>query len=130
MGIRIALIEDNKDHIYLISTMLEEYGEIGEVVVYEDAESALESLAHEQDNSHPPAPDLILLDLKLPRMSGLDFLAKFRQSPEGEKMPVFVLTSSDRVEERIRSDSLGVMSYIVKPLTDESVEYIIEKVSG
>lgn len=128
MALKVVLIEDNRDHIYLIRTMLEEYEEIGDVVVYEDAEGALESLFRADDNNQKSMPDLILLDLKLPRMSGLDFLAQIRQSSEGEHMPVFVLTSSDRLEERTRSDALGVMSYIVKPLTDESVENIINKI--
>ncbi len=126
MPLQVVLIEDNDDHVYLIKSLLEEYEEIGDVIVYEDAESALEGLISSNEKGGSVSPDLILLDLKLPRMSGLSFLARYRNSLAGKNIPVFVLTSSDRTQERKRSEDLGVLKYFVKPLTEENMEEILQ----
>ncbi len=130
MSLRVVLIEDNHDHIYLIRSLLEDYEEIGDVVVYEDAESALEGLTSSNEKGESLSPDLVLLDLKLPRMSGLDFLDRYRKSLAGKNIPVFVLTSSDRTQERKRSEDLDVMDYFLKPLTEADVEKILQRIAG
>ncbi len=130
MSLRVVLIEDNHDHIYLIKSLLEDYEEIGEVIVYKDAESALEGLTSSNEKGESLSPDLVLLDLKLPRMSGLDFLDRYRKSLAGKNIPVFVLTSSDRTQERKRSEDLDVMDYFLKPLTEADVEKILQRIAG
>ncbi len=130
MSLRVVLIEDNNDHIYLIKSLLEEYEEIGDVIVFEDAESALAGLVSSNDKAETVLPDFILLDLKLPHMSGLDLLKSLRESENGKDIPVFVLTSSDRTQERKRSEDLGVLKYFVKPLIEENVEEILQRISG
>ncbi|MFV2082304.1 MAG: response regulator [bacterium] len=130
MSLRVVLIEDNHDHIYLIKSLLEDYEEIGEVFVYEDAESALEGITSSNEKGGSVSPDFVLLDLKLPRMSGLDFLVRLRESENGMDTPVFVLTSSDRTQERKRSEDLGVLKYFVKPLTEENMEEILQRIAG
>ncbi len=129
MSLRVVLIEDNHDHIYLIKSLLEDYEEIGEVFVYEDAESALEGLTSSNEKGGSVSPDFVLLDLKLPRMSGLDFLINYRKRLAGKNIPVFVLTSSDRTQERKRSGDLDVMGYFLKPLTEADVEKILLRIS-
>ncbi len=130
MSLRVVLIEDNHDHIYLIKSLLEDYEEIGEVIVYKDAESALEGLTSSNEKGESLSPDLVLLDLKLPRMSGLDFLDRYRKNLAGKNIPVFVLTSSDRTQERKRSEDLDVMDYFLKPLTEADVEKILQRIAG
>jgi CheY-like chemotaxis protein len=130
MSLSVVLIEDNTDHIYLIKSLLEEYEEIGDVIVFNDAESALAGLVSTNGKNETALPDLIILDLKLPHMSGLDLLAKLRESENGKDTPVFVLTSSDRTQERKRSEDLGVLKYFVKPLIEENVEEILQRISG
>ncbi len=129
MSLQVVLIEDNNDHIYLIKSFLEEYEEIGDVIVFEDAESALAELVSSNDKTETVLPDFILLDLKLPHMSGLDLLERLRESKNGKDIPVFVLTSSDRTQERKRSEDLGVLKYFVKPLTEENVDEILQRIS-
>jgi CheY-like chemotaxis protein len=130
MSLSVVLIEDNTDHIYLIKSLLEEYEEIGDVIVFNDAESALAGLVSTNEKNETVLPDFILLDLKLPHMSGLDLLMKLRESENGKDTPVFVLTSSDRTQERKRSEDLGVLKYFVKPLIEENVEEILQRISG
>ncbi len=129
MSLRVVLIEDNDDHVYLIKSLLETYEEIGDVIVFKDAESALAGLVSTNGKNETALPDFIILDLKLPHMSGLDLLAKLRESENGKDTPVFVLTSSDRTQERKRSEDLGVLKYFVKPLIEENVEEILQKIS-
>jgi len=130
MSLSVVLIEDNDDHVYLIKSLLEEYEEIGDVIVFNDAESALAGLVSTNEKNETVLPDFILLDLKLPQMSGLDLLARLRESENGREIPVFVLTSSDRTQERKRSEDLGVLKYFVKPLTEENMEEILQRISG
>lgn len=129
MSLQVVLIEDNTDHVYLIKSLLETYEEIGDVIVFNDAESALAGLVSTNEKNETVLPDFIILDLKLPRMSGLDLLAKLRESENGKDTPVFVLTSSDRTQERKRSEDLGVLKYFVKPLTEENMEEILQSIS-
>jgi len=129
VSLQVVLIEDNTDHVYLIKSLLETYEEIGDVIVFNDAESALAGLVSTNEKNETVLPDFIILDLKLPRMSGLDLLAKLRESENGKDTPVFVLTSSDRTQERKRSEDLGVLKYFVKPLTEENMEEILQSIS-
>lgn len=72
--------------------------------------------------------DVILLDIMLPRMSGTDFLEKFRQSPKGKDTPVIALTNLAEEEEKQRALKLGVKEYLVKAMrTPEQVVEIIKK---
>lgn len=123
---QVALIEDNEDHIFLIRHLLEEQKEIGEIRVFRNAEKALDAMtgAPEKDRFNP---DFILVDLKLPRMSGQEFLSRLRKSQANENLPIFVLTSSDRKEERRQCESLGALGYFVKPLGERHVQKIFRR---
>ena len=67
-----------------------------------------------------PLPEVILLDLNMPRMNGHEFLAELRANPEFHNIPVFITTTSDMEEDRQSTDGLGVSGYIIKPLDFET----------
>jgi len=123
---RVALIEDNEDHVFLIKHLLEEQEEIGEIRVFRNAEKALDAITgFSAKNSFKP--NFILVDLKLPRMTGQEFLSKLRESLSTEILPIFVLTSSDRMEERRQCESLGALGYFVKPLGEKHIQKIFRR---
>jgi CheY-like chemotaxis protein len=76
-----------------------------------------------------PLPELILLDLNMPRMNGLEFLAEMRKLPELHDIPVFITTTSDMDHERAEAADLGVSGYIMKPLDFESGTDMVDSLS-
>ncbi len=115
----ILLIEDNLSDIDLTRRALDQARIANELVVAEDGEEALAYLwgsgAHAgRDTSQLPA--LTLLDLKLPRIPGLEVLRRLRADPRTRRMPVVILTSSKEEEDIAAGYELGVNSYIRKPV--------------
>lgn len=110
----ILLVEDDPDHRELALLALEQHGLAERVVIARDGVDALEVL------SRGLLPRLIVLDLQLPRMSGLEVLRRIRESARTRFLPVVVLTSSDEESDILRSHELGANSYIVKPLDFQS----------
>ncbi len=76
-----------------------------------------------------PLPELILLDLNMPRMNGLEFLAEMRATPELSEIPVFITTTSDMEHERVAAANLAVSGYILKPLDFESGHDLIDSLN-
>jgi CheY-like chemotaxis protein len=115
---RILLVEDDHRDVELSMTALEEYKLANEVVVARDGQEALDFLFYRGNfaNRIRENPAVILLDLKLPKVNGLEVLQQIR-SDEGLKMiPVVVLTSSQEEKDMVRSYALGVNAYVVKPV--------------
>ncbi|MDF1536354.1 MAG: response regulator [bacterium] len=122
---KVALIEDNPDHVFLITRTIEGCEDLGELRVFSTAEEALRKLSGGDDNSF--VPDFLLVDLKLPGMSGQEFLHRLHSSGELAKMPAFVLTSSDRLKDRLECEELGALGYFLKPLLDDDLDTIIKR---
>ena len=76
-----------------------------------------------------PLPELILLDLNMPRMNGLEFLAEMRATPELSEIPVFITTTSDMERERAAAADLAVSGYILKPLDFESGHDMVDSLN-
>lgn len=76
-----------------------------------------------------PLPELILLDLNMPRMDGLEFLAEIRATPELSAIPVFITTTSNRERERAAATELAVSGYILKPLDFESGHDLVDSLN-
>ena len=120
---RILLVEDNADdeQLTLRAMRLSEVPNI--IRVARDGVEAIEALLG--DPRTQPLPDLILLDLKLPKLSGLDVLARIRADSTTRTLPVVVLTSSDEDRDIVESYNLGANSYIRKPVDfDEFIEAV------
>ncbi|HZY61001.1 MAG TPA: response regulator [Edaphobacter sp.] len=108
----ILLVEDDPDHELLTIRALKKSNIANEVTVARDGEEAINMLFGE----NPVRPQVILLDLKLPKVEGLEVLRRIRESADTRMLPVVVLTSSDEERDLIRSYQLGVNSYIRKPV--------------
>jgi CheY-like chemotaxis protein len=108
----ILLVEDDPDHELLTIRALNKSNIANDVRVARDGEEAIELLFGE----NAIRPQVILLDLKLPKVEGLEVLRRIRQSDATRMLPVVVLTSSDEERDVVRSYQLGVNSYIRKPV--------------
>ncbi|HET7728213.1 MAG TPA: response regulator [Candidatus Limnocylindrales bacterium] len=115
--IEILLVDDNPDDVELAMRALSKHNLANHVEVARDGVEALELLR--PDHGGPPSngyPRLVLLDLKLPRVDGLEVLRQLKASPATRRIPVVVLTSSTEERDLVESYDLGVNSYIQKPL--------------
>jgi CheY-like chemotaxis protein len=115
---RILLVEDDLKDIDLTLKALAQYNLANEVVVARDGEEALDYLFHrgafESRNSENPA--VLLLDLKLPQVDGLEVLQQIKSDDQLKVIPVVVLTSSHDEKDVVASYKLGVNAYVVKPV--------------
>jgi CheY-like chemotaxis protein len=115
---RILIVEDDPKDVELTLTALEEYNLANEVVVTRDGEEALDYLycrgnftTRTNDN-----PAVLLLDLKLPKIDGLEVLQQIKSDEKLRMIPVVVLTSSREEKDMVASYKLGVNAYVVKPV--------------
>ena len=114
---KVVLIEDNPDDIELTKRAFKKNNISEYLVVFNDGIEALEYLFKEgKDSDSDNLPTLILLDLKLSKLNGLEILKKIRDNPETKFIPVVMLTTSDEEEDIISSYELGANSYIRKPV--------------
>jgi CheY-like chemotaxis protein len=118
----ILLVEDNEDDIDLTLRAFAKSNIVNETVIARDGVAALDYLfargAHEGRNERG-TPAVILLDLKLPKIDGLEVLKQIRTNPLTKLIPVVILTSSREDRDRIESYNLGANSYIQKPVDFE-----------
>jgi two-component system response regulator len=112
----ILLVEDNSDHVELILRTLRDNNLLNQVHVVTNGEEALDFLYRRGKYSDAPRPGLILLDIKLPRVDGIEVLRRIKADPELRSIPVVMLTTSADEQEIVESYSCGANSYIVKPL--------------
>jgi DNA-binding response OmpR family regulator len=115
---RVLLVEDDPRDIELTMTALAEYNLANEVVVARDGQKALDYLycRGEFGDRSNGNPAVMLLDLKLPKVDGLEVLQQIRSDQSLKLIPVVVLTSSREEKDMIRSYNLGVNAYVVKPV--------------
>jgi CheY-like chemotaxis protein len=115
---RILLVEDDPKDVELTLTALEDYNLANEVVVTRDGQEALDFLYRRAQFSTRPQenPAVILLDLKLPKVDGLQVLQQIKSDENLKMVPVIVLTSSHQEKDVMRSYTLGVNAYVVKPV--------------
>ena len=119
MTSRILLVEDNEDDITLTLRALERNNLRNEVVVVRDGLEALDFLfcrGQFKDRDPEQMPELVLLDLNIPKLNGLEVLRQLRQHEKGKFLPVVVLTSSVEDRDVVESYRLGANSYVQKPV--------------
>jgi two-component system response regulator len=115
----MLLVEDNPDDEELTLVALKENNIGNPVVVVRDGAEALDYLfgdSRDESGKTRCLPVVVLLDLKLPKVSGLEVLRRMRADERTKRIPVVVLTSSKEEEDRIQSYSLGANSYVRKPV--------------
>ena len=115
---RILLVEDDPKDVELTLTALEEYKLANEVVVARDGEEALDYLYRRGNftTRSTDNPAVLLLDLKLPKIDGLEVLQQIKADAKLKLIPVVVLTSSHEERDMVTSYKLGVNAYVVKPV--------------
>jgi DNA-binding response OmpR family regulator len=112
----ILLVEDDPDHELLTIRALRKSNIVNDIQIARDGEEAIELLFSDGPKALSSTPQVILLDLKLPKVDGLEVLRRIRENERTRMLPVVILTSSDEESDIVRSYKLGVNSYIRKPV--------------
>ncbi|MDY7032233.1 MAG: response regulator [Thermodesulfobacteriota bacterium] len=118
-AVKILLVEDNDDHIELTQRALKENGVLNVIYVVKDGKEALDYLYNRDkysDKAEAPKPELILLDVKLPKIDGFEVLKQVKNDPDLKPIPIIMLTTSSRDEEIAKGYSEGANSYVTKPV--------------
>ena len=127
----MLVVEDNPDHLELTLTTLEDNGAYHHIVVASDGQQALDYLFCEGVHSERPPdqqPELVLLDLNMPKMNGLQVLSRMRNDPRTFFVPVVMLTSASEQSDAVRDLTGGLNSYISKPLDYRELEARLQEV--
>ena len=111
---RILLVEDNPGDALLIKAALAEHRVPADLLVLNDGEKAIQCVEECEKNTGP-YPELVILDLNLPRLTGIAVLGRIRDSAHWNKIPVLVLTSSNSPKDRSEATRLGANLYLQKP---------------
>ncbi|WP_238985429.1 response regulator [Nitrosococcus halophilus] len=125
----ILLIEDNADHAELVIRSFQEHRIANRIYHVSHGEEALQYLFRQGNYTNPkasPRPHVILLDLRLPRIDGLEILETIRSTPEITNIPIVVLTTSQAEQDVARAYSEHVNSYLVKPVDFDSFNRMME----
>ncbi len=128
--IEILLVEDNPGDIRLTQEALKEGRIHNHLNIVRDGISALEYLTQAGPYAHAIRPDLILLDLNLPKMDGREVLAKIKTNPKLKRIPVVILTTSKNEEDILKSYNLHANCYITKPVDLEQFFEVIRSIEG
>ena len=123
--IDILLVEDDPGDVLITKEALEHSKVTNSLNIVDDGEQALAYLRHEGDYADATRPDLILLDLNLPRRDGREVLAEVKADPDLRRIPIVVLTTSQAEEDILRSYDLHANAFVSKPVDfDRFVEVV------
>jgi chemotaxis family two-component system response regulator Rcp1 len=128
--IDILLVEDNPGDVRLTKEALLEGRVLNRVYVASDGVEALAFLRREGQHAHAPRPDIILLDLDLPRMDGREFLVIIKGDPMLQRIPVVILTASQTEQDILRSYDLYANCYVCKPMDLDRFITVVKSVEN
>jgi CheY-like chemotaxis protein len=120
----ILLVEDNPDQVLLAERALSKANVDGDLVVMTDGEQALAYLNSRSDGE---LPHVVLLDLGLPGMGGLEVLQQIRNNPQTHNLPVVILSTSDEEADKRQGYAIGANSYILKPVEFKRFVHVVER---
>jgi two-component system, chemotaxis family, response regulator Rcp1 len=130
-SINILMIEDSPTDVFLTREILAESEKASyEISMAKDGIEALSYLRKTNGYGYSPKPDLLLLDLNLPRMHGFAFLSEIKADAELKTMPVCILTTSDAEADIEKAKELGAECYLIKPLDLGEFESIFFRIIG
>jgi chemotaxis family two-component system response regulator Rcp1 len=130
LPIEILLVEDNRADVRLTREALTEGKVRNNLHVAPDGIVALEMLRQKGPSAKAPRPDLILLDLNLPKMNGRELLAEIKKDESLRQIPVVVLTTSEDEEDIVRSYELHANCYVVKPVGLEQFLEVVRQIDS
>lgn len=127
----ILLAEDDPRDVELVLTALEEYKLANKVIVASDGADTLDYLYRRGEFADRPKgnPVVVLLDLKMPRVDGLEVLRQLKNDPLLKNIPIVVLTSSRQENDVVESYDLGVNAYVVKPVDFDKFIEAVKRIS-
>jgi two-component system response regulator len=125
---RVLLVEDDPGDRLLVEEVFDENGTSGNLTTVEDGALALDYLHRQGQFSESPRPDLILLDLNLPKVNGREVLETIKRDPELTPIPVIVLTTSDAEEDVLRAYTAQASAYVTKPLNWEDLSFAVRRI--
>lgn len=121
----LLLVEDDMIDAMTLTRACKELGVHCDIVHTKNGEEALNYL----NTSNDAMPELILLDLNMPKMNGIEFLEKAKQDPKLKKIPVIVLTTSNEEKDKLESFQLGIAGYFVKPVEYKKFLMITDEIN-
>ena len=127
--VRVLLVEDSPTQALLITAILEAYERLNLLCALEDGEQALAYLRREGIYADAVRPDMILLDLHMPKKDGLEVLQEMKADTDLRRIPVVMLTSSDRHQDVDKCYAAGASSYVTKPVDQEGMERVLKVLS-
>ncbi len=128
--IEILMVEDNPADVRLTIEAFKDAKVLNRMNVAEDGEAAMAWLRREGSHAKAPRPDLILLDLNLPKKDGREVLAEIKADPDLKRIPVVVLTTSEDQKDILKAYDLHVNAYITKPVDLDQFIKIVEAVEN
>jgi CheY-like chemotaxis protein len=126
--IQVLLVEDDPGDVLMTREAFEDYKVHNQLHVVNDGEQAMAFLRNEGEYADLPRPDLVLLDLNLPRMDGRQVLDAIKSDPALASIPVVVLTTSEAEEDVLRSYSLHANAYVTKPVDFERFIDVVRQI--
>ncbi|MGZ4615416.1 MAG: response regulator [Actinomycetes bacterium] len=126
--IEVLLVEDDPGDVLMTREAFQDYKVANQLHVVHDGADALAFLRREGEYAGVPRPDLVLLDLNLPRMDGREVLQAIKSDPELASIPVVVLTTSEAEEDVLRSYSLHANAYVTKPVDFERFIAVVRQI--
>jgi CheY-like chemotaxis protein len=128
LPIEVLLVEDDPGDVLMTQEAFEEHKVRNKLNVVQDGEEALAYLRREGRFAEAPRPDLILLDLNLPRVDGREVLQVIKEDLDLRRIPVVVLTTSQADEDILRSYSLHANAYVTKPVDFDSFIAVVRQI--
>lgn len=124
----ILFVEDNRADVTLLNHFIEASDFEGRTEWAYDGEEALDYLFKRRRHEKALTPDLVVLDLNLPKLDGREVLKEMRSNPQTENLPVVILTSSMREEDRLVGQAHGVQGFLTKPSDIDGFEKVVTRI--
>lgn len=126
--VEILLVEDDEGDVVLTTEALEASKITNNLHVARNGEEALRFLRREGGHADAPRPDIVLLDLNLPRVDGREVLMQIKQDDDLRRIPIVVLTTSEAEEDVLRSYDLHANAYVTKPVDFEQFLRVVQSI--